>query len=67
VVEALIEEGANVNVKDRWGQTPLQDAVNMNHGQVIDLLQRHGGRGLHSSTFRLNMSRVRHKKTPYTG
>jgi len=25
-----------------------------------------GGRGLHSSTSHLNLSRVRHKKTPYT-
>jgi len=24
------------------------------------------GRGLHSSTFQLNLSRVWHKKTPYT-
>jgi len=24
------------------------------------------GRGLHSSTFQLNLSRVRHTKTPYT-
>jgi hypothetical protein len=31
-------------------------------GQILDRI----GRGLHSSTSRLNLSRVCHKKTPYT-
>jgi ankyrin repeat protein len=27
VVELLLEEGANKNTKNRWGQTPLQEAM----------------------------------------
>ncbi|EKX42392.1 hypothetical protein GUITHDRAFT_74026 [Guillardia theta CCMP2712] len=38
VVELLLEEGAEKNQKDRWGNTPLQDAVNANQGPVIQLL-----------------------------
>ena len=39
-----MEEGAAVNARDRWGATPLQDAVNANHGHVIELLQRNGAK-----------------------
>ncbi|EKX35588.1 hypothetical protein GUITHDRAFT_79750, partial [Guillardia theta CCMP2712] len=38
VVELLLEEGADKNQKDRWGNTPLQDAVNANQGPVVQLL-----------------------------
>jgi hypothetical protein len=34
--------------------------------QALELFKTHPmGRGLHSSTFQLNFSRVSHKKTPY--
>ncbi|EKX42415.1 hypothetical protein GUITHDRAFT_48639, partial [Guillardia theta CCMP2712] len=38
VVELLLEEGAEKNQKDRWGNTPLQDAINNTQGPVIQLL-----------------------------
>lgn len=42
VVECLVQEGADVNVKDRWGQTPMQEAVNNNHTHVTEFLAKHG-------------------------
>jgi ankyrin repeat protein len=31
----LIQHGANVNMKDRWGQTPLQVAISFKHQIII--------------------------------
>ena len=42
-VQYLIAKGADVNAKDRWGATPLQDAVQSGHLQVAEqLLSRNG-------------------------
>lgn len=41
VVECLVQEGADVNVKDRWGQTPMQEAINNNHSHVTEFLAKH--------------------------
>jgi hypothetical protein len=38
MVELLLAEGAEKNKRDRWGNTPLQDAINNNQGPVIQLL-----------------------------
>ena len=38
MVELLLAEGAEKNKRDRWGNTPLQDAINNNQGPVIHLL-----------------------------
>ena len=43
VVEYLVENGAEVNPKDRWNETPLGDAHRHRHEQVVDFLQKHGG------------------------
>jgi len=34
IVDFLLSRGANPNIKDRWGATPLQDAVNNKHDTV---------------------------------
>jgi len=39
VVKYLIDSGADVNVTDRWGATPLNDAKDV---KVIDYLVQHG-------------------------
>ena len=43
-VQLLCEKGANVNVQDRWGNRPLDDAVNANHKGCIEILEQYGGK-----------------------
>lgn len=42
-LELLIQRGANVNIADRWGRTPLDDAIAMNHKEASAFLQMKGG------------------------
>jgi ankyrin repeat protein len=35
IVKCLLNSGANVNVEDRWGSTPLDDAVLGQHSTLI--------------------------------
>ncbi|MEW8525628.1 MAG: glutaminase A [Candidatus Thiodiazotropha endolucinida] len=43
VVEYLVENGAEVNPRDRWNGTPLDDAHRHGHRAVADFLESHGG------------------------
>jgi ankyrin repeat protein len=46
VCDVLLEEKADVNAVNRWGQTPLDEAVAANQGSIIQLLlQRHARMG----------------------
>jgi len=38
VVELLIEEGVDKDTKNRWGNTPLDEAISTRQGPVIELL-----------------------------
>ena len=40
----LIEHGADVNALDTFGDTPLSDAISEDHTDVVELLEKHGGR-----------------------
>jgi ankyrin repeat protein len=42
IVELLVTRGADVNVKDRMGQTPLDMAKQKRQTEIIDLLLAHG-------------------------
>ena len=42
-VRLLIDEGAEVNVKDRFGHTALDEAVGYSHLHVAQWLREHGG------------------------
>ncbi|MCG8417356.1 MAG: ankyrin repeat domain-containing protein [Proteobacteria bacterium] len=42
VVAYLLNRGARVNVIDRWGGTPLQDAIRHTHDAIAQLLTEHG-------------------------
>jgi len=46
IVELLCKEGANVNVEDRWGNRPLDDAQNAkkNSVSIIKLLRKYGAK-----------------------
>lgn len=37
----LLNERAEVSPRDRWGNTPLSDAIRGNHAEVIEILQEH--------------------------
>jgi len=38
VVEIMIQQGADINIKDRWGSTPLQLAVSHKQQMIVGLL-----------------------------
>lgn len=42
VCALLIENGAEISAKDRWGNTALSDAYDNNKVDVVELLKRHG-------------------------
>ncbi|XP_042010751.1 integrin-linked protein kinase 1-like isoform X2 [Salvia splendens] len=44
VAKLLLENGANVDLKDRWGGTPLADAIHYKNHDVIELLEKHGAK-----------------------
>ncbi|KAL3638279.1 hypothetical protein CASFOL_017650 [Castilleja foliolosa] len=46
VVELLLQRGARVDVDDRWGSTPLADAIYYKNNDVIKLLETHGAKPL---------------------
>jgi len=43
IVQYLIAKGADVNLQDRWGATPLADAVQSGHLQVVEQILSRGG------------------------
>ena len=44
IVDLLLTANANVNAKDRWGNTPLRDAVRMSHESVALSLFENGSK-----------------------
>lgn len=44
VVEFLCENGANVNVTDRWGGKPLDDAQFHDHSKCAEILRKYGAK-----------------------
>ena len=44
VVKILCKAGADVNLHDRWGNRPLDDAVNAGHQDCVDILEQYGGK-----------------------
>jgi ankyrin repeat protein len=43
VAELLLAHGAEVNVKDKLGWTPVYTAASYGHKDVAELLRQHGG------------------------
>lgn len=44
VVQLLLDSGAQVDPEDRWGSTPLADAVHYKNHEVIKLFEKHGAK-----------------------
>ena len=44
VAELLIANGAGVNVKSKFGETPLDLAIGMDRTETADVLRKHGGK-----------------------
>ncbi|PIN21363.1 Tyrosine kinase [Handroanthus impetiginosus] len=44
VVDLLLRRDAEVDVEDRWGSTPLADAIYYQNNDVIKLLEAHGAK-----------------------
>ena len=42
--ELLIDNGADVNAKDRTDKTPLDRAIKYKETKIADLLRKHGGK-----------------------
>lgn len=46
VAKFLLEKGAEVDPQDRWGSTPLADALHYKNHDVMKLLEKHGAKHL---------------------
>ena len=44
VVEYFIAHGAETSPRDRWGNSPLDEAIRHDQDDVASLLRRHGAR-----------------------
>ena len=44
IAELLIASDADMNVKDNWGRTPLDLAIQYNKPEISNLLRTHGGK-----------------------
>lgn len=46
VAELLLKGGAEVDPKDKWGSTPLADAIHYKNHDMVKLLEKHGAKRL---------------------
>jgi Adenylate kinase/Ankyrin repeats (many copies)/EF hand len=44
VVKLLLDAGADMNVRDRWGNRPLDEAINGGHSDVVEMLKSNGAK-----------------------
>lgn len=54
ICKLLVEQGAKINRSDRWGLAPLDDAHRHQHFEVVQYLQRNGGK-FGSSSLLINL------------
>jgi hypothetical protein len=61
-LSALIEEGANVNVKNMWGETALHYAAERGHKEVVELLIAKGA-DIHAGRIEALQYAIEHEHT----
>ena len=44
IVQFLLSEGANVNTRNKWNRTALDEAVDQNHLEIAEVLRAHGAK-----------------------
>jgi ankyrin repeat protein len=49
IAELLIDNGANVNARTTAGVTPLWEAKEQGHQEIVELLRKYGAREQHVS------------------
>jgi hypothetical protein len=49
VIKYLLSKGANVNALNAYGDSPVQNAISMNHPEAVALLEAHGGKDIRGS------------------
>ena len=42
MIELLIDKGAEVNARDKYGRTPLTIAADLDHKEATAVLKKHG-------------------------
>lgn len=67
VVEYLCKHGANVNVTDRWGGKPLDDAIQKGNKRVEQLLRKYGATTAEASSFHSSRTLMDSTKTSMNG
>ena len=40
IVKVLLDHGARTDLKDQWGQTPLELATKLGHSEVADMIRK---------------------------
>lgn len=44
VIKYLVNLKVNINPIDRWGNSPLYDAIENNHNEVVEILLKNGAK-----------------------
>jgi ankyrin repeat protein len=42
ILKLLVEHGANLNIRARYGKTPLDEAIKYKQTAVVQILRKHG-------------------------
>ena len=66
MVEFLLHKGANCNATDRWGYTPLYDAVMNGSSGIVATMVQKGGESLMKLRDKITSFCIVHARLPLT-
>ncbi|WP_372370245.1 glutaminase A [Candidatus Uabimicrobium sp. HlEnr_7] len=64
IVEYFVKRNVNLNLQDRWGGTPLDDAIGQNHQEIVNLLQMY--KALHQGGYVVNENYNEQEREPFS-